>query len=110
MSAETKSTSTSTRWIFRRREEKSDKIVIPLTTSSSDAGKRESVEKTSMEKEGSFDGETASEGGEKPTFLEDDDHAIEQRDHALDAGNAVDVVCDHVQRVDVDKTVDPTRV
>lgn len=34
--------------------------------------------------------------GEKPTFLEDDDHAIEQRDHALDAGNAVDVVCDHV--------------
>lgn len=98
------------RWIFRRREEKSDKIVIPLTTSSSDAGKRESVEKTSMEKEGSFDGETASEGGEKPTFLEDDDHAIEQRDHALDAGNAVDVVCDHVQRVDVDKTVDPTRV
>ena len=49
-----------------------------------------------MEKEGSFDGETASEGGEKPTFLEDEDHAIEQRDHALAAAKAVDVVCDHV--------------
>lgn len=33
-------------------------MVIPLTSSSCEAGKRASVEKTSMEKEGSFEGET----------------------------------------------------
>ena len=83
---------------------------MPFTTSSCEAGKRASVEKTSMEKEGSLEGETAGHGAKLPTLLEDDDHAVEERQHALLAGDAVQMVRDHVQRVDVDEAVDPARV
>ena len=63
-----------------------------------------------MEKEGSLEGETISKRIKKSTFFKDDDHAVEQRNHTLHIGNTIDMVRDHIQRMNIDKAIDPTRI